>query len=472
MILNLTFFYIYSLFFSSGSLLQLNGVDLTPFNNTVNKESSFSSFYNPALLPFSKKQTTFGFIVSHQRFKINLENREQGLDISESIFDAREYTNGGIRSLTTHPLPTSYLNRRNSYDPSNTVSYFTISLNQPLIKNKLGLGAVIILPVSSLQKLSPFFNDEREQYFTNSLHYELFEDRYQMQTISGGIGYKPFEFLSLGAGILMSMSTSAVSSLFIPNAAEQNNFYLAPQVEIAPSFTPYFGSLFQINKDWHHTLTVRFEEKMETKMKTDMSFFLDKDSDFNGEGKEFNLIFGYLPLRVNLGSYYKYKNIEFLSTINYSKWSDYINRMGYKPIDKWFDTVSVSLSSILNFNNGKQLAAGIKFQPSPVPNSTGKENYLDNDKLSFSLSFRYPFSYFGKKFSLTFNFQYQQLISRTITKDLNRSNSVFDEFPLSVDAESGSIIDSSIGFQSNNPGYPNFNHKGNIFTGSVMLTLF
>ncbi len=462
----------YGIFFSSTSYLESNGGGMVPFNGPAHPDAPFAAYHNPSQLGFQKKQTGFSYIFMYHNFDISLKNRSAGLDIDESIFRAREYLpGGGSRALTLHPLPTSYLKSRGSFNPSQQLHYMAISLNQPLIPEKLVMGAVIMLPVTYMQQQSPFFIDEREQYFSNSLHYELYEDRYQMQTIAGAFAFRPHPSISLGVGMVMNMYTQAVSALYMPDATDQDNFYIAPQVKIAPTINPYFGTTFRVRKGWSHSLTLHLEESMTTEMNTDMSFFMSEDSGFSSEGKKISMVYGFLPLRADFGSYFKYRKLEFASTIGYQQWSSYRNRMGEEPYEPWLNTLSLAIHANYKTSLGR-FGLGMKYQPTPVPEQEGRENYVDSDRLSLALSWKYNFTVYGRALALTMNLQYHHLLERNFIKNLNNANSVYDEYPLSVDSETGEIIPASEGFQTNNPGYPGYSHGGGIFAGSVMLTVY
>ena len=46
-----------------------------------------------------------------------------------------------------------------------------------LFEQRLALGLHGLIPNGEFTKLRAFYNDEREQYFSNSLHPELYSDR-------------------------------------------------------------------------------------------------------------------------------------------------------------------------------------------------------------------------------------------------------------------------------------------------------
>jgi len=113
----------------------------------------------------------------------------------------------------------------------------------------------------------------------------------------------------------------------------------------------------------------------------------------------------------------------------------------------------------------------LAYIPSPVPDQVGFENYVDNDRISVSLNWSENFNIKSTELIIAFNLLASYLFERDTTKRLDVKNAVFDEFPDSVDIKDGEIINSSLGFQTNNPGYPGYTSSGISYSAGLTLIL-
>ena len=58
-----------------------------------------------------------------------------------------------------------------------TIPYQGFGLVVKLFEDYVALGIHGLIPIGDFTRIVAFFNDEREQYFSNSLHPELYGDR-------------------------------------------------------------------------------------------------------------------------------------------------------------------------------------------------------------------------------------------------------------------------------------------------------
>jgi hypothetical protein len=121
---------------------------------------------------------------------------------------------------------------------------------------------------------------------------------------------------------------------------------------------------------------------------------------------------------------------------------------------------------------GRRFSADVAFTPSPVPDQTGRTNYVDNPRLAVSASFETPVSLFGADFGVGAFLHGQLLVAREVSKSPSARNPVFDEVPDNlVDIVSGEPIDGAGGLQTNNPGYPGFSSGGWLAGAGFVLQL-
>ena len=128
---------------------------------------------------------------------------------------------------------------------------------------------------------------------------------------------------------------------------------------------------------------------------------------------------------------------------------------------EWMDTLTGAVG--VRLQDGP-LALGVdgQYKPSPVPQQTGRTNYVDNDRLGLSLSAEYAFKVFDFDMKLGAQLQLYRLLERQVKKvappaspdGVNRTPQlVTDEVP--DDAVVGrNAAPGREGLQTNNPAGP------------------
>ena len=99
-----------------------------------------------------------------------------------------------------------------------------------------------ILPVGYF-KSSPFYVDERAQFFSNRLEFELLGDRFKVTTFALAIAYQVHESLSLGVGGPLQI-TYSVYQIYLKDAGDQDAETNQTRVEAIMS--PYVGLVYII----------------------------------------------------------------------------------------------------------------------------------------------------------------------------------------------------------------------------------
>jgi hypothetical protein len=123
------------------------------------------------------------------------------------------------------------------------------------------------------------------------------------------------------------------------------------------------------------------------------------------------------------------------------------------------------------------------YEPSPVPDQTGRTNYVDNDRLGGALGFDYAFQFLSGKLRAGIQMQVHRFLPRRTRKHaaysmgMTRPDLVIDEVPddatAGIDPVTGvpRFLDGREGLQTNNPGWPGFFSAGWILGGSCHVTL-
>ena len=161
--------------------------------------------------------------------------------------------------------------------------------------------------------------------------------------------------------------------------------------------------------------------------------------------------------------------IDVYGDVTWSQWSAYTDRVGNTPND-WEDVVAGRLG--FRWQVGAQrFALGMAYTPSPVPEQAGRTNYVDNSRLGSQIGWKWTHKTQAGLLGFGIGVQAQHLLSRSHWKNPQDPNPVVDEFPDAVDLRTGEPLVESAGLQTNNPGFPGFEHGGWIIGGGVTVSL-
>ena len=163
------------------------------------------------------------------------------------------------------------------------------------------------------------------------------------------------------------------------------------------SLSPHFGAVFRPTERWNLSATVHTPQKFQV----DANFkFLVVTGETNGvdEGAGVSFTHDYLPWKISAGSSYdivstKERKVSVVGTALFAMWSDYVDRHSQRPAGPyaWYDTLSGSLG--VRYQQGPLRALlDVGYEPSPVPDQTGRTNYVDNDRLARRFGLRLHFS--------------------------------------------------------------------------------
>jgi hypothetical protein len=171
--------------------------------------------------------------------------------------------------------------------------------------------------------------------------------------------------------------------------------------------------------------------------------------------------------------------VTVVAHVKYAKWSDYIDRHGAQPSGAyaWYDTVSPTLGVRYRHDAVRVLLDGL-YQATPVPDQTGRSNYVDSDRIGVSAGADYSFPLWGGKLRAGLQTQAHRIVPREVRKiaappspsgDPGDPNLVIDEVPDNA-IYNGMPLEGRDGLQTNNPGWPGFSSSGWIFGGGVYLS--
>ena len=487
-ILCIVFCMCFSSVLSASSVLELVGAQdsIHPFTSRIISTGAEAAYFNPADLATLDDSFKIGIGMTIQNKSIKHGVRPDGHDVGGYIYDFATAGMGtGIDGFNV-PLPTAELiNKRGSSDYDSFDGVITLGAVKNIarkslekIGGQLTVGVYALIPFSGIQTQEPFFNDEREQYFSNSLQFELYGDRLKQFSAALALAGRFGRYFRIGAGLAISTYTKTQNRVYVPNAADPSLQLINAKMNVGASIMPYFSFVVNPVAGWHLTGTFHFPTNTGiVKLNNEMQVM--GLNDLYPENQKYlaassSMTAGYQPIKLSVGTYYNFDLpkdyvLTPMAGFEWSRWSTYINRHGEKPEDQWNDTFSATAGLMMRHPE-RRAAFGFNYVPSPVPAQTGRENYVDNDRFGFSLGYHEYFSITDQvKIGAGISGSLQWLISRTEEKDLERATKdggLVDEVPDDDTPYYGSELTADDlkqvreEMQTNNPGFPGWTSKG------------
>jgi hypothetical protein len=474
-------------------------------NARVAGPSAASTYYNPALLAHATQQLEIGTFFLTEQISVTLDPRASSPQCQDGGCDVPEAYGAGPESfrhadgsaLGSPGLPTRWLEegvtgeldarpRQRAGTGQNTRFYQIIGLVNPIFGERLVVGVHAMIPMAEFTEARAFYNDEREQFFSNSLHPELYSDRMTATSLAFGCGGKVTERWSLGLSFTLNLKNRAAAPVYISNLADLNTVLLDSDIGVQASVSPHFGAVFDANDDLRLAATVHTRQALE--IETGFDYVIATGVD---QGTTVAFTHAYMPLTTALaGSYAVSDALALVGTASFARWSQYRDRHAERPHPDyaWRDTLSGSVGARYG---GAALDAylDLAYQPSPVPAQTGRSNYVDNDRLAATTGVESEFDLWGGTFQLGAQLQAHRLFYRHVTKFATPTNPqpnpnltgfgdgyypqlVIDEVPDdAVDGVLGEPIARREGLQTNNPGFPGFASEGWLLGASLNLSI-
>jgi long-chain fatty acid transport protein len=454
-----------------------------------------SAYFNPARLAKAEPGLQLGWFVLNDAIELTLFARDPAFDVPVSAlneFEGRfppvptEWLANGcdpnaggrcVSKLAPHP-------RQSDGSSGQTRVYQVFGLVSEIVPRWLNFGIYGMFPLDSFMQGHAFFVDEREQYFTNSLHPELYSDRLTAIALAFGASSQVLDWLALGVGVTLSLTNTADAGTYVGDSAHiSETLQLSTEIEVSTGFAPNFGAVLTPLPGLEVSLVAHAPQKME--IVTGFSTFLP-NGDLQRADRTATL--AYEPWKLGLGVHYDFLQTERhqlggVATATYTFWGDYVNRQNERPLQGYAWANSVGLTFGVRHTYVERLTSGLDlfYEPSPVPAQTGRTNYVDNDRLALAASINYglPLSD-GVSLRFGLNGQVHVLPERAHRKldptsepyaDESFSQLVVDEWIDGAIDNRENVIQESFGLQTNNPGWPGFSSQGMIFGGGLNVSL-
>ena len=435
-----------------------------------------SAYFNPAFLPDGDEGIELGVFLLGDQIGIGLRARPPGADVPVASVDMQRP--GGAR-YARYGLPTQWLEQGKPASPPDQPlrpcprqgagtghhlrGYQVIGLLYKALDGRLGAGFHALIPYGGFTGAAAFYADEREQYFSNSLHPELYADRLTATSLSFGLGGRLHRTLSLGVALTLGLRAVASTPTYLNDVGHFDEIMVDSQVRVLTSLAPHAGAVFTPIPGTRLSATVHTPQRFE--VSTDFSFLLA-----NGIEQRAAVRFthDYLPLSLGLGAAQDLGAVTVVASALYARWSSYVDRHDERadPAYRWYDTLSPRLGLRLRRAAWRSFL-DLAYQPSPVPDQTGRTSYVDNPRAAASAGFDWR----SGRWRAGVQAQVHRLWPRETTKlptpaapdGINRTPQlVTDEVPDDA-VVAGQPLPGREGLQTNNPGWPGFSSQGWLF---------
>jgi long-chain fatty acid transport protein len=448
-----------------------------------------SLFSNPALLVDLEEQTSFSFFFVQPLLSARLMQRPQNADVPITIYDSDV---GLAERNLDRPLPTVELPHRRADNTANDPqSYLGIGINHSFGIPDFRFGFQLLLPVDGLASVRSLYADEREQFFSNTVHFTRFGEWDRMLLVLAGVAYRPFSWLSAGVAAEGSLSTGANLNIYVPEATVQDYAMVNATIDAKPVFRAIIGVAARM-EDWGSASLVwrdrRFSQVDSTSGLGLWNFHEPGNETIPKRVVQHHLlVLDFEPMEVALSAGVRFRNVSLQAAVTWNRWSDYLDTHHQRPedaaifdsnqqtdtdvIEKQFsfqNTFSGSLGATWAYRPGLSLSAGIGYHPTPVPAQVGRTNYLDSDLVDLGIGHRFEFTVGGHTLIGEIGIQLWRMVETTVYKD---PAFVRDEFPDDAKTLIGQDpMPEAAGLQTNNPGFPGFTFGGFAILTAVSLS--
>lgn len=450
-----------------------------------------AAYFNPALLAGVPSQTELGFYLLVERLDIDVAARESREACEDGACDVPELEGAGPESfrhddgspLDQPSIPTRWLEegqsganglaarpRQGASTGDDEHGYLALGMVQAGAEQRFAFGVTALLPLDDFMQTRAFYADEREQYFSNSLHHELYGDRLQTADLAFGAGVQVLDELAIGGALTLGIASAAEAPVYVSNLGDLDTLLMDSNVGVALSLSPHVG-VTVTPAPWLR-LSATAHSPQGTEIETRFSYVIAGGVEQHAAQ---SFVVGYLPWTFGLGAEATFGEPargawSIAADGTYALWSDYRDRHDERPSARyeWSDV----LSGALGVRGRLQDLAGYVscgYAASPVPAQRGRSSYVDSDRITTGLGASYDFTLLDMSASVALELMLHRLLPRDVTKD---ADEIRDEVP--DDAVGGTPrreVPGRDGLQTNNPGFPGFSSEGVIAGGGVKLSL-
>lgn len=453
---------------------------------TATANGAAAVHYNPARLTTGPSSAFIGGYATFNDLEINLAPRPDGYDIPVTSDQPAAWP----------VIPSKFrLNERKDPDQPGTGFNFALGAVSDLGFEGFRVGFIAALPVISTVDSKTTFADEREQYFSNTLQWDLMGVRTEQATLEFAAAYELTSALSLGVGASYMPATTLNNEGYLNAVDSPGELDLNVGMSIPARIRPNFGLSWDDGGAISGGLAYRSEQYMELAGDT---LVQARGTNPESEGYPFvqrmNVVLNYQPAEFAAGFAGRFGATSVTLDATLEQWSDYRDNHNndarvakseeldtIPTVDHGFsDTVNVRLGVEHALGNDRFVRLGAGFLPTPVPDQTGRSNFVDNDKLALSAGVGGILKYGETDITINLHTQLLNLLSRkTVKKQLDAypactssvTDTICDELTAAdIDPGTQQPWEGSEGLQTGNPGFPGWSSGGWVLAAGLDAT--
>lgn len=327
----------------------------------------------------------------------------------------------------------------------------------------ISAGFLVFVPSSGVGNQVSRYANEKEQFFSNRVGFELIGERLQTQSIMSSLALRATEWLHLGVGFSFATASNSSTMVYTPNPANPSTVDMNLSVEQDSRLSLMAGVNLDFAPGFTAGLSLRDEHAyaMSGVNVVQLHGLEGKDSYVMEQPMEFTLHFS--PRTFSAGLGWENEHMTLGVDGSYLSWSGYENAAGENA--GFSDSIDVGAGAEVAIGKLKT-RFGARYTPSPVPEQTGRSNYADNDRIVVASGVGGNLDVFGSDIGVDLHVQLLLLPERTHHKETSDSYE-------SCDTDTSSICDEdpdSPGLQTGNPGFPGSTSGGFILAGGVTLS--
>ena len=425
-----------------------------------------ATYYNPAGLALAQPTFSAGLTLTYDDVAIRLKERPAGYDLPDL----------GSKSPL---IPTKYRlsTRGDTTDIPATYALHLGGVVAPWI-DQLRFGFAAGLPVGSVGEQTARFSDEREQYFSNRLDFELLGHRQQQMSVLLGAGFRVTDWLAVGIGLSLLPNSTTNAGVYLADSGHQDQIQMAVQNNQKWNPTMHAGLMLTPSSRWQFGMAWRGQNAFNLDIHNEVQI-----KGFQGTSSGFpipqsaHFVMNFTPHQFVAGAAYKSGSVLGTVDVIRSLWSHYVDTVG-DPAG-FIDTWSVRMGGQWQATEQTQLYAGLRYEQTPVQDQTGRTNYVDNDRVGVSGGARHRFAVGERNIEVGWYLSVQRLLARDTNKSQTAAQncapgvkSVCDEVADNItDPVTGKSVPQAQGLQTGNPGFPGFLSYGTILAVGLDLRI-
>lgn len=409
-------------------------------------------FYNPATLVRASSGVRFGILVGIDQAQVLLKDRPAGYDIPDL-------------GSASPAIPSSRtLNRRSDTDGIGTLSTITIGGVTSLGLENLRVGAMASFPLVGAGGNASRFADERERLFSNQLEFDVVGARTRNFDIELGLAYEVLPGLSIGLGGALIPVVTLQNDVYVRNPTDQAVVDINLRQDQTFDWGFSGGLLYEFREQLRLGIAYRQALAFDIGGRNALQILgLDVDDADYPVIQEVNWIPAGTPAAAAFGVAFDFEELTVAVDVRYTLWSDFKDTQARNA--GWNDVFTPRVGIEYAAGPNVDLRLGLAYEPSPVPDQTGRTNYVDNDRVLGSLGSVYRFELAERNLAIGWFVQFQGMLSRDTDKEellawpacSDAVRSVCDEVPDDLrDPRTGASFPGAIGLQTENPGFPGF----------------